>query len=160
MAHQFVLNGRDVEHEPLHYTQCGLDDVYLLNGFLRRQTPYGEGVAVEKAEELHEAIAHSLCVDRPFLNGKEFKFLRKQMNLTQAELAQQFGSDVQAVARWEKGRARIQGAADRLIRVVYLASRDMDVTASELLEAVAQLDESADERQVFEETPEGWKTAA
>jgi DNA-binding transcriptional regulator YiaG len=160
MAKSFLLRGREVASEPYHYTQCGLDDVYLLNGFIRRETPYGSGVAVEKADELHEAIGRSLCLDKARLNGKEFRFLRKLMDLTQAELSQLFGCDVQAVARWEKGRAALHGAADRLIRVLYLASRDMDVSASDLLKSVAELDESEDDRQVFEETADGWKSAA
>ena len=88
--------------EPYHYTQCGLDDIYLLNGYQRHETPYGHGVTIEKAEQLQHAIAENLCDNKAFLTGKEFRFLRKLMNLTQAEVAGYFACSVQAVARWER----------------------------------------------------------
>ena len=39
-----------------HYTGCGLDNIYLANGFERKVTPYGEGVSIADADGLHEAI--------------------------------------------------------------------------------------------------------
>lgn len=160
MPKGYVLTGREMASEPYHYTQCGLDDIYLLNGVTRHKTPHGEGVSVEKADELQEAIALSLCMDKAFLTGKEFRFLRKLMDLSQAELATLYGCNVQAVARWEKGQTAINGAADRLIRVLYAASRKLNISATDLIEQVAGLDVSQCDRQMFEETDDGWKAAA
>jgi DNA-binding transcriptional regulator YiaG len=160
MAKGYVLSGRELLAEPYHYTQCGLDDIYLLNGVIRRVTPYGEGAAVENADELHEAIALSLCTGKAFLTGKEFRFLRKLMELSQAELARLFGCNVQAVARWEKGLTSIPGAADRLMRVFYAATIKLEMSATDLIEQVSELDDTPAERQVFEETDHGWKAAA
>jgi DNA-binding transcriptional regulator YiaG len=113
------LRGK-LENAPYHYTQCGLDDVYLWSGFKIYDTPGQEGVAIDDIEGLHKAIGECLSLHAPKLNAKEFKFLRKTMDLTQAELAEQFGCDEQTIARWEKGETAINGAADRLIRLLYL----------------------------------------
>ena len=36
---KFGLDGEEHSPEPLHYTQCGLDDVYLVNGFSTPDKP-------------------------------------------------------------------------------------------------------------------------
>lgn len=114
------LNGK-FENPPYHYKGCGLDEVYLWSGFKIYNEPKGqEGVAIEDIEGLHKAIAECLSLHAPKLNAKEFKFLRKTMDLTQAELAEQLNCDEQTVARWEKGETAINGAADRLVRLLYL----------------------------------------
>jgi DNA-binding transcriptional regulator YiaG len=151
--------GRTKASEPYHYTQCGLDDVYLLNGYKRHQTVYGSGVTVENVEELHETIAEHLCLNKALLNGKEFRFLRKLLDLTQAEVAVRLGCDVQSVARWEKGKTEINGAADKLLRILYLASQCAGIDAAALIKQIAALDAKITDRQVFEDTPEGWKAA-
>jgi len=156
----YILRGKELATKPYHYTQCGLDDVYLMNGYHVHETPYGNGVSVEKADELQHAIAMSLCENKAFLSGTEFRFLRKLMNLTQAEVASYFLCNVQAVARWEKGKTELNGAADRLLRLLYIGSRRANVSPEEVIKALAELDAKADSQQIFEETADGWKTAA
>jgi putative transcriptional regulator len=160
MTQAYAIRGREKASQPYHYVQCGLDDVYILNGYALHKTPYGHGITVENAEGLHEAIGRHLCFNKAFLNGKEFRFLRKLLDLTQAELAVALGCDVQSVARWEKGKTDINGAADRLMRVLYLASRLGKIDAAELIRDISTLDAKITDRQVFEDTPEGWKAAA
>ncbi|HTY65519.1 MAG TPA: helix-turn-helix domain-containing protein [Alphaproteobacteria bacterium] len=160
MTQAYAVKGKKIASKPYHYTQCGLDDVYLLNGVKRHKTPYGSGVAIEKVEELHEAIAHYMCLNKALLNGKEFRFLRKLMDLTQSDVATYMGCDVQSVARWEKGKTEINGAADKLLRLLYLGSRHYDIQACDLIKKLAELDTKVIERQVFTETPDGWKAAA
>lgn len=160
MTQAYAVLGRKKASEPYHYPQCGLDDVYLLNGYKRHQTVYGSGITVENVEGLHEAIAEHLCLNKALLNGKEFRFLRKLLDLTQAEVAVFLGCDVQSVARWEKGKSEINGAADKLMRILYLGSRCSGIDAAEIIKKVAALDTKITDRQVFEDTPEGWKAAA
>jgi hypothetical protein len=40
--------------KPYHYTECGLDDVFLLNGYERVKTEYGTGISIpdEDAENI------------------------------------------------------------------------------------------------------------
>jgi len=40
-----------------HYTECGLDNVWLANGYRQR----GDAVSIENSEGLHEAILHLLA---------------------------------------------------------------------------------------------------
>ena len=161
MTQAFAVKGRRRDAEPYQYTQCGLDDVYLLNGYKRYQTPYGNGVTVENVEGLHKAIAEYICLHKAMLNGKEIRFLRKLLDLTQAELGVWLGCDQQSVARWEKGKTERNGAADKLIRLLYLASDWGDIDATELIKKMAALDSKIAERQVFELTAkEKWKVSA
>ena len=48
--------------ERYHYTECGLDYVYLVNGYTWHQTPYGRGVSIEDADGLHDAIALGVII--------------------------------------------------------------------------------------------------
>jgi len=82
------------------------------------------------------------------------------MDLTQSDVATYMGCDVQSVARWEKGKTEINGAADKLLRLLYLGSRHYDIQACDLIKKLAELDTKVIERQVFTETPDGWKAAA
>jgi DNA-binding transcriptional regulator YiaG len=109
----------ECDKEPYHYTECGLDDVYLLSGYEIEDTEYGQTVSVKDADALHVAIGVYLATQTKVLSGKELRFLRKQMDLTQAELGQSIGVSDQSVARWEKEQCEI-GPADALIRLLYL----------------------------------------
>ena len=46
--------------KPFHYTKSGLDDVWLANGYRVEMTEYGEGVAIDRAHELHQVIARAI----------------------------------------------------------------------------------------------------
>jgi putative transcriptional regulator len=153
------LDGEELK-EPLHYPECGLDDVYLLNGYERHETPYGSGVAVKSLDKLREAIALHLAARKKTLNGKEIRFLRKQMDLTQSELARLFGVDAQTVARWEKGETAIAGPAELLLRVVFLEHACGEVKVHDLLQKLDETDAEMTDRKVFESTDEGWRPAA
>jgi putative transcriptional regulator len=153
------LKGKDLK-EPLHYPDCGLDDVYLLNGYECENTPYGKGVTVQDVDGLRAAIARDLVARKKVLNGKEVRFLRKQMDLTQSELGRLVGLDAQSVARWEKGqRAFKKGPAELLLRVIYTSKEEGKIDPLALLRTLDELDAPIRERQVFKETNEGWRAA-
>lgn len=146
--------------EPLHYPACGLDDVYLLNGYEWHNTPYGKGVSVKNLDELRKAIGLHLAMHKKALSGKEVRFLRKQMDLSQSGLSRLFGVDSQTIARWEKGQARVPGTAEGLLRVVYLEHTLGCVKVHELLSELDETDATISGRQVFERTEDGWRPAA
>ena len=100
-----------------HYRESGLQNVWLRNGYRIVATPYGDATEIEKVEQLHRAIARAVQA-RPRLSGKEFRFLRAEMNLSQEALAQMIGNSAQSVALWEKGRGAPKWA-DRLMRALY-----------------------------------------
>lgn len=144
-----------------HYTDSGLDNVFLQNGYRIHQTPYGVGVSIEDVEGLHHAIGDWIVHAPKPLNGAEVRFLRLEMDLSQRRLADLIGSEEQNVRRWEKARSRqIPGTADRMIRALYVSYCDNDSTVRTLVEQLAELDEIEAGRLTFEDTDSGWRIAA
>lgn len=102
-----------------HYRSCGLDNVYLLNGFEVRELGGSESVAIHDLEGLHRAIAEQLIEKPAPLTGSEFRFLRVEMDFSQKALGNLLGVTDQAVANWEKGQTnKIPLSADTLVRLL------------------------------------------
>lgn len=126
-----------------HYTSCGLDYVYLENGYEIHETPHGRGVAIKDARELHETIALEIITRPERLCGQEVRFLRSLLGLSQDHLArkvlrQQRGS----VARWEaEPKKPIPGPADAALRWFYTAVTKHQDAALKLVELLQELDE-------------------
>ena len=145
-----------------HYTESGLQNVWLSNGYVTHKTPYGKSVAIHDVEGLHRVIGRSIA-NKPKLTGAELRFLRKEMGLSQAALALLVGTSEQNVSLWER-RGRIPKASDRLIRVLYLEQKfGNNVQIKALIERINALDKHAQEKLVFEHETNGkyeWKEAA
>ena len=108
-----------MENQPYHYRQCGLDHVYLVNGFERANTKYGESVRVHDIDGLHRAIGMYLIVQKRALTGAEVRFIRHELDLSQRGLGALLDKSGQTVARWEKGEVQTDGTAERLLRLLY-----------------------------------------
>ncbi|MCZ7857079.1 helix-turn-helix domain-containing protein [Agrobacterium salinitolerans] len=143
----------------LHYTGCGLDDVYLASGYDRYETPYGNGVSIKNLENLHKQIGLYLIKYRKVLSGKEIRFLRHQMDLTQSELARFFGCNVQQVARYEKDQNKLTGPADRLLRLLYEEHSRESGSVREILEFIDSMDDLTSDQIVFEDVDGQWRHA-
>lgn len=116
---EFYVMRHPYEDEPLHYTASGLDNVYLLNGFTVEDDPdYGRLLTISAVDDLHRAIGLHVIRRGRELTGPEFRFLRKQMQMTQKELSQLLSVDAQTVANYEKGHT-IPGTSDQLMRIVF-----------------------------------------
>lgn len=123
------------------YTDCGLDNVFLVNGFSITSTDYGEMVAISDTDGLHKAIAEDLVNSPATLTGAEFRFLRLEMDVSQRHLAAILNVQEQAVGRWERNRKRaVPGAADRMLRTFYLLVNEK-AEVRECLERLAELDQ-------------------
>jgi putative transcriptional regulator len=72
------------------YTESGLTNVWLANGYAIRKTKYGEGVSVQNVVGLHRALARALS-NKPRLTGTEVRFLRKEMGHSQRGLGELLG---------------------------------------------------------------------
>ena len=150
------------QHAAYHYTECGLDNIYLLNGFGFVETPRGQAVSIRNMGGLHRAIGQMLVRDKKNLSGKEFRFLRHEVNMTQQDLAAVLHVDVQSIARWEKGRNKrpIDGPAQGLLRVIYERFIGGDPEIIEPLRRLAEIDEifgDDSEELSFEETEGDWQ---
>ena len=98
-----------------HYTQCGLDHVIIETEFMADDA--GEDViSIPAIGVLHRAIAEGVINAAGLLTGREFRFLRTEMGLTQDELARFFHRDSQTIARWEKGETPIDAVYDMVMR--------------------------------------------
>jgi len=119
---EFLLSDAAPKGRAYHYVQCGLDNVYLRNGYETEVVDGEEYVSVKDVEKLWKAIGISLAADQRDLSPKELRFLRRHMGLSQEELAKKLQVDVQTVARWEKQQTKISGPANLAIRTLFLTS--------------------------------------
>lgn len=141
-----------------HYTESGLDNVWIENGYTIHKTPYGEGVSIEDTEGLHRAIGLWLINVAEPLDGSELRFIRLEMELTQKDLGGILGVDEQSVRRWEKkSDATFNGAADRLLRVLYSEYLQGNGSVRRMVDRLATLNQVEVGEIYFCETQEGWK---
>lgn len=143
-----------------HYQESGLNNIWLVNGYDIIDDPdYGECVSITDVAGLNRAIAHNLIFNKPTLNGSEFRFLRKELDLSQKALADLLGNDEQAVARWEK-KGKVPKWADRLLRACLIEFYGEDTGILELIARIKNIDEKDQEKEMFEDYDTGWKRAA
>ena len=62
-----------------HYTACGLPNVWLENGYAKKETKYGTAISVKDVDGLHKLLATKLIEKNSLLAGYEFRFLRVQL---------------------------------------------------------------------------------
>jgi len=135
---EFWIKGKDLLAEPFHYQASGLSNIFLLNGVVTEHTPYGPMVTIDNLTGLHRAIGLHI-IEKPVpMTGAEFRFLRKQMEMTQAELAIMMHTTDQTVANYEKGKTAELGPADPFMRVTYLLHIVPEETRAEVLKAVTE----------------------
>ena len=144
----------DQEH---HYRECGLDYVYLRNGFTFEQTKYGKALSIHDVDGLHRAIGTYLIRDKKVLTGAEVRFLRHELDLSQRILGGLLDKSSQTVARWEKDQIKIDGPADRLLRLLYEGHAGGKGRIKTLLQQLAELDNRIEEHVQFEDTDRGWQ---
>ncbi len=144
-----------------HYIECGLKNIWLKNGYTIHETSYGEAVSFHDIEGLHKIIGLSIARNKPDLTPDEFRFLRKEMNLSQSALADLLGVGESTIRSWERGRAnKSSEPASRMLRALYLDKINGNEALNDLLERISQLDRDIHERKLtLEETNSGWQEA-
>lgn len=145
----------------IEYKGCGLLNIFLSNGYQEIETPYGKSVSIDDLEGLHRAIGTEIVTREPTLSGLEFRFLRKELELSQDRLGNLLGRDAQTIALWEKEKSDLPKMADMLLRAIYSESYDGNVQIKDMIERLYELDRiERDERRFeFAETDEGWRAA-
>ena len=136
-----------MDDEKYHYRECGLDDVYLVNGFTRFKSARGTSVAIKNIDMLHQAIGTHLCNQARELSGKEIKFLRRELMLSQAALAHLVGVKEQTVHRWEADKNSMPRATEALLRRLYMEQvENDDDSLRDLLKRIADLEDQIHHR--------------
>lgn len=148
-------------NELYKYTGCGLDNVYLANGFERVETTRGPGIKIEDVEGLHNLIASELVLKEGILLPSEFRYLRTYMVMSQEFFGAILGNSGQTVARWEKGKTRLPKAADYAIRTLVDAELHKGVSeVRKIIDHINHLEEREMMQLSASHTEDGWKLAA
>ncbi|MFO1046399.1 MAG: helix-turn-helix domain-containing protein [Geminicoccaceae bacterium] len=142
-----------------HYTESGLDYVYLANGFDIRETERGEMVSFVDLDGLHRAIGHFIVTGRRRLSGAEMRYLRQELGLSQAALARLLGATERTVARWETGHNKPSPAAEGALRLLYQEHTEDQVQVAESFRRMVGSEEQDNRRLELVEN-HGWDRAA
>ena len=144
-----------------HYTECGLENVWLCNGFTAGSDAYGEWVSIHDMEGLHRVIGRALASKPGNLTGKEIRFLRIEMDFSQGFLADLLGVTESTWRNWEHNRSAISGPADRLLRQLYLEFCKETSSLRKQCEELSQLNHELHSINLeLEESEAGWGVAA
>ncbi|HEX3885228.1 MAG TPA: helix-turn-helix domain-containing protein [Stellaceae bacterium] len=100
------------------YAECGLDNV-IIQGMSVVVDDAGEEVySIPNVIGLHRTIAACIVKHARGISPKELRFLRTEMGMTQAELAEIVKKDHQTVGRWERGETVLDQNAETVIRLL------------------------------------------
>jgi len=135
------------------FTDGGLRNVWLENGYAVENTPYGEVVSIQDVPGLVQAVCKVLIRKKTRLTGVEFRYLRQAMLMSQASLGKALGRSDQSVANWEK-RGKIPKFADSMLRVLYAAHSDGNEKVKNIIHALNDVDRAI--HIVMRESKKGW----
>jgi len=140
-----------------HYTDGGLRNVWLANGYEIIQTPYGEGVSFHNLDGLTRSICMALTRKASPLTGAEFRYIRSAgMLLSQPALGKLMGIDGQSVARWEK-TSKVPLWADKLARLLYAAQVNGDEPIAKAVERIKTVERLIKQKIVVRESRGQWR---
>lgn len=112
------------------YTESGLDNV-IIHGVNFVNDDAGEQVVtIPNIDGLHRAIAEAIVSKPASITGRELRFLRTEMGITQAELATLVHREPLSISRWERGEVEIDTNAEALIRLHAKETLALNVNAT------------------------------
>jgi DNA-binding transcriptional regulator YiaG len=129
-----------------HYTECGLDNIYLVNGFTIKKLENGEeSIRIHDIHKLHYVIGSMLVTKSGLLVGKEIQFIRRTMDLSQTALGKLLGVEYQSVLGWEKDKTAISKTADHFLKMIFFTylEKDKDRAAYTMISKISSLDVNA-----------------
>jgi putative zinc finger/helix-turn-helix YgiT family protein len=115
-------NGKTIikDNQKYHFTECGLDNVYLMNIQVRECEECGaRSPRIPRLSDLHNAIGKAIALQQNPLAGKEARFLRKHLGVKAQEWAAYIQYDVATLSRCENEKQEIGRTHDALIRALY-----------------------------------------
>lgn len=139
-----------------HFTECGLDNVWLENGYEEKDTAYGKAYAVKSVEDLLREIAMQLVRKPGRLSGREFKYLRVHMHLSQAAMAKLQGVTEQNISLWER-RGKVPITNDTMQRLLFLKHASEDQTLRSAFEQIMAVERLVHQKIVATSGRKGWK---
>ena len=148
--------------EKLHYTACGLDYVYLIDGFDLYEDEDGDvSYAIKDVDDLHKSIAYTVITQLPELRGMELRFLRSFLQISQKSLAKCLGKKRDSIAKSEAdSKKALQRATDRLLRFYVMEHIKGDTKAREIVDYFRELENFEEKELFFEKKAKEWKSIA
>ena len=140
-----------------HYTESGLDNVWLENGYKEKKTPYGMAVAIDDADGLHEVLALEIANKQGRMTGKELRFLRVLLSLSQQGIAKMVGTTDQSMSLWER-KGNVPISADALVRLLVLEKLTGDGKISEVIHRINVVERLVNQRIVATERKSKWRS--
>jgi putative zinc finger/helix-turn-helix YgiT family protein len=127
--------------ETYHYTESGLDNVYINNVTVHRCSCGEFFASIPSVVKVNQVIALALIEKRSSLRGKEVKYLRKNAGLSAKVFAEHIGINKSTLSRWEHEKQIIDKANDRLIRLFYagfkgLPHEEIQKLSKEVIKAI------------------------
>ncbi len=98
------------------YKACGLDNVIIVDMPVVEDDSGEMVIGIPNIKGLHMVLAHCIIVQPSALRGADIRFLRTEIGMTQAQLAEILHKDTQSVGRWERGECPVDQTAEILIR--------------------------------------------
>lgn len=125
-----------------HYVECGLPNVYIEGLPPVVDDDGDEVVEIPFIAALHAEIARGIVMHKGNMSGKELRFLRTEMGLTQAGLATVVGVAPLTLGRWERDENPMDQSAETLIRKLAIERllKPFDTSVEELAQKVASDD--------------------
>jgi DNA-binding transcriptional regulator YiaG len=121
------------------YPNCGFG-VRLENGYQETATAQGRFVEFSDLAGLHVAIARALIGHKRRLTKEEFRFLRKELEISQRELGALLEVGEQTISLWERGQHDIPKLPEVALRA--LVADRISVSAREPLKCRLQLSDA------------------
>ena len=138
-----------------HYRECGLDYVWLENGYVMSDGPHGQTVSFMDIDGLHALIGQAIASSKDRMQPNEIRFLRHELDLSQGALAHLLGTEEQNVHRWETGKTKIPGPAQNLLALLYLESIKEGSSIRERLDMLSKMDADG-HRNICLHWQDGW----
>lgn len=109
------------------YTECGLENVFIEGVSFVRDDKGEAVIRIPNINGLHNAIAVGIVRRKAMMSGREMRFLRSEMGMTQAELAEMIHREPLTISRWERGETDIDANAETLIRLQAIERLGLDI---------------------------------
>lgn len=141
------------------YRDSGLDNVWIEGGYEEISSPYGDGVVIHDLNGLHRCIAQCLVDKAGPLTGAEFRFLRTELDLSQATLGDLCGRGERTIRDWETRDETVEEPANTIVRFVYQQRYNPSANFEGLSKSIRKL-QSADKHLhelKLQSTTNGWK---
>lgn len=117
-----------IKGEPYHYTESGLDNVYL-HGIIQYKCAkcMEGGPEIPNIQELHLLIGSLVICKRLPLTAQEIKYLRKELGQKSKDMAELLAVTPQEYSKWENARDIISRNYDKSLRMLYILNAESKV---------------------------------